>query len=161
MATRCPNCDQPLRDGAKFCTSCGYRLAVPKPTPAFPITPPPIDSSQEPKSKPQPEPKAQQAIPLAEIKDEPGAGRVTCPHCGKPNRLGVKFCRYCGGSITKVAEAPQRSRARIITLGFLVLVILMVCVSLVGIAWGLGIDQWLFPTATPNSGVNTLPSFWI
>jgi hypothetical protein len=80
---------------------------------------------------------------------------VTCLNCGKTNRQGVKFCRFCGASLV---EAPAvKSRARLVTVAFLVLVILMVCVSLVGIGWGLGVDQWLFPTATPIPGGSLLP----
>ena len=26
MAKNCPNCDKPLREGAKFCTACGHVL---------------------------------------------------------------------------------------------------------------------------------------
>jgi len=151
MAKLCPNCDKPLRDGSKFCTSCGHRLVVAKPTPAFPVTPPPLEPSQAP----------QQAQKLKDRKAAAGAGDVTCPNCGKPNRQGVKFCRYCGGDMAAASAGSQRNRARIVTISFLVLVILMVCVSLVGIGWGLGVDQFLFPTATPTPGANVLHFIWI
>ena len=101
-------------------------------------------------------PKLQQAQRLVEPTDATDTGMSSCPSCGKENRLGVKFCRYCGAAIESIPAAPQRSRARIVTVSFLVLVILMVCISLIGISWGLGVDLWLFPTATPTSGINFL-----
>ena len=140
MPTRCPNCDAPLREGAKFCSSCGYQLekvepAVSKGTPA----PAPAATSTPKAQRPQ--------------NDQVGTARedtstISCPHCGKLNRIGVKFCRFCGGTITRTKEKKPRSRARIVTIVFLVLVILMICISLIGIAWGLGIDRWLFPDAS-------------
>ena len=147
MANQCPNCDQPLRSGAKFCTSCGHRLEEAKPTPPAPAAP-------------SPHPKPQQAQRLSERSDGTEEGKVPCPKCGKSNRKGVKFCRYCGGSMALAPVESQRNRARVVTVSFFVLVILMVCISLVGIGWGLGVDQWLFPTATPSAGGSLLP-YWV
>lgn len=37
--TRCPNCGSAIRIGAKFCTSCGFRLTVDEPVMASPVAP--------------------------------------------------------------------------------------------------------------------------
>jgi len=37
--TRCPNCGSAIRIGAKFCTSCGFRLTVDEPVTASPVAP--------------------------------------------------------------------------------------------------------------------------
>jgi hypothetical protein len=137
MTKPCPKCDQPLREGAKFCTSCGHRLGVEK------AAPPP---EAAPSAAPAPQPAAVQQAQKLSDRQTAQAGDVTCPKCGKANRTGVKFCRFCGGNLAEaqVVEVPRRSRARSVTVAFLVLVILTICVSLVGIGWGLGVDVLLF-----------------
>lgn len=147
MAKNCPNCDKPLREGAKFCTACGHVLQKQE-------APPPVAAAPPPQA-PVPTPPA--ASPAGTF----------CRHCGKGNRPGVKFCATCGKPMAAPQQTPppsltpaqrlpldtppQRSRARLLTLSFLVLVILMVCVSIVGIGWGIGVDVLLFPTATPGA----------
>jgi hypothetical protein len=42
MVDKCPNCGQPIRPGAKFCTSCGFRL------PERPVEPEPSPLSRSP-----------------------------------------------------------------------------------------------------------------
>jgi Meckel syndrome type 1 protein len=155
MAKICPNCDKPLRDGAKFCTACGHVLQKPEMSPLAAETPPSVLKQDAPPPKPAPTPPA--ASPAGTF----------CRHCGKGNRPGVKFCATCGKPISAPQPAPPplatpaqrlpidappvRSRARLLTVSFLVLVILMVCVSIVGIGWGFGVDVLLFPTATPGA----------
>jgi uncharacterized membrane protein YvbJ len=162
MADFCPNCDQPLREGAKFCTSCGHLIQKPEPA-AKPST---LEEMSQPTKEPSPQ-QVQTAVASG------GQGGHFCPHCGKPNRREARFCRNCGETIPgdqaqlpappPVAEVPPRSRARLVTVGFLVFVILMVCVSVIGIGWGLGVDLWLFPTATPtpSGGLNFVASILI
>ena len=151
MPTSCPNCDGPIREGAKFCSSCGYQVEKDEPT-SPKVTPSP---GAAPTSTPQP----QRSEQGQREKAREETAMITCPHCGKPNRTGVKFCRFCGGVITGTKAKKPRSRARIVTIVFLVLVILIICISLIGIAWGLGIDRWLFP----NAGLNPYPDLiaWI
>jgi len=145
MPTSCPNCDGPLREGAKFCSSCGYQVEVDEPI-APKVTP---SAAAAPTSTPQPQ-QSGQGQPEKARED---TAMISCPHCGKPNRTGVKFCRFCGGSMSESKTKKPRNRARIVTIVFLILVILMVCVSLIGIAWGLGVDRWLFPGAALVPGL--------
>jgi uncharacterized Zn finger protein (UPF0148 family) len=97
-STSCPNCGKPLRPGARFCGSCGHVLSAP--LPAQKPASPPLSPSVE-----QPAPTAQAAGAAVE-----GGDWKACPHCGKPLRVGAKFCNNCGKSITPsgpIAEAPQ------------------------------------------------------
>lgn len=153
MPTRCPNCDTPLRDGAKFCSSCGHQLEAVETTPQNVST----QSTAAPSHSPQPERSQQEQGETT--RDE--RATIACPHCGKPNRIGGKFCRFCGGLMTGTKEKKPRSRARVITIVFLVLLILMVCISLLGIAWGLGIDRWLFPETALTPWLGHGPIYWV
>jgi hypothetical protein len=131
MADRCPKCEKPIRPGAKFCTFCGHVIQAGPATPTPAATPPP---GSPPES----------GRPAA---GKPAESGFFCQHCGAPNRPGAKFCTSCGKS--PLIEPPS-SGSRLKTCGFLVLVVLVILVSLVGIAWGFELDKVLFPTPTPE-----------
>jgi hypothetical protein len=92
MAMRqCPNCKNPVKPNAKFCAKCGRALGA--------ATPP---------------------------KDLSGFGNLTglgrapfapvgshCPHCGKPNRVGAKFCAHCRQPLAAPLQAVAPPRAEI------------------------------------------------
>ncbi len=81
MATiSCPTCGKPLRPGARFCGSCGATIPPAEDTPIHN--------------------EAEQAAP--DNASSPGVQAQTfaCPYCGKPARVGAKFCNYCGKEIT-------------------------------------------------------------
>ena len=163
MAKRCPNCDQPLREGARFCSACGFRLEIVDLPPSLnappPLSPPPDASPPiEPKTPAAASPKRQPQIAKRLKGDDPqeDSDSIFCTHCGKPNRKGVRFCRFCGNELSKSSVETPRNRSRILTVSFLILVILMVCVSLVGIAWGLGIDEWLFSESAPTPEIGEI-----
>ena len=157
MATRCPNCNQTLREGARFCSACGFHLEKVDLPPSL-NGPPPLAqrpdalSPAAPKTPAAASPEDQPQIARRLKGDDPqeDSEQIFCSVCGKPNRKGVGFCRFCGNELSKKSGRTPRNRSRILTVTFLILVILMVCVSLVGIAWGLGIDEWLFSEATPT-----------
>jgi hypothetical protein len=161
MPNTCPNCQRPVRTGAKFCGFCGTRLT---PVNASPGTPPSTAGS---------------AVPDA------GPSGGYCPYCHSPLRLGVKFCSSCGKPLPGPASAqpptpappaspPQtpataqkptrerpkrkRSKGRLIIYLLLILVLcLVIIVPLIVIAWpsiSPYLDRFLPPgnvTATPTS----------
>ena len=53
------------------------------------------------------------------------------------------------------AAAPKRGRSRVVTIGFLVGVVTIVCVSLFGIAWGFGWLEGIFPSDTTPTAEDT------
>jgi len=147
MANNCPKCGKSIRPGGKFCGACGFKIVTA--TPAPPPTPPP--ATPPPGAVPTPTP-AHQHPPT------PAPEGYACPHCGKPVRQGVKFCASCGKTISTITPPPLsppeiKTKPRIKTIGFLVGVILLICVSLVVIAWGVGLTDLVvdvFPTSTPD-----------
>jgi ribosomal protein L40E len=143
MADRCPKCEKPIRPGAKFCTFCGHVIQDGTGAPAPAATPPPGRTPPPPPGPGRP----QAGKPVAE---KPAEGNVFCQHCGAANRPGAKFCTSCGKSPT--IELPSRG-SRLRTCGFLVLVVLVILVSLVGIAWGFEVDKLLFSTPTPTPDI--------
>lgn len=150
MASQCPNCGKPVRSGAKFCGFCGHVLS--KADPGM-VAPDAI-------------PQAGQTPPRQTPGSNAALGGNPCPHCGKNNRPGVKFCASCGKQLAPVVQpaapppspsipetAPLRKRPRYITVLFLVGVLVIVCASLAGIAYGFGWVDRFFPTDTPTATV--------
>lgn len=150
MASFCPKCGNEIRSGGKFCGACGYKIksslqaqkkqslkgkAVVFGSPG-PSTPDPnLKTGTEP--------------------EEPQIEEILCPNCSKPNQKSVKYCGHCGVSLKdlpKDTQPEQKSiqrKPRIMVIGFLLGVIVLICISLIGIAWGFGLIDFLFPTVTP------------
>jgi hypothetical protein len=74
-----------VRPAAKFCAKCGRALGAPAPSGAAVM-------------------RAQPAPPAG----------IACPHCGKPNRIGAKFCAHCRQplGVSLQATAPPRAEVR-------------------------------------------------
>jgi predicted amidophosphoribosyltransferase len=161
MANNCPKCGNPIRPSGKFCGSCGFNIVSATPTPP----PAPQSATPPPAAVPTPTP-----YPAHLHTPAPAPAGIVCPHCGKPTRLGVKFCASCGKTIASTPPPPPFTPApmtqsditrkpRIVTIGFLVGVILLICVSIVVIAWGVGVTDLvldMFPTPTPDTPTGLL-----
>ena len=163
MPNTCPNCQRPVRTGAKFCGFCGTRLT---PVNASPGTPP---------------------TPAGSAAPDAGPSGGYCPYCHSPLRLGVKFCSSCGKPLPGPASAqpptpappappPQtpaaeqktsrerpkrkRSKGRLIIYLLLILVLcLVISVPLAVFAWPYAspyLEKFLplgFATATSTSTI--------
>ena len=107
----CKNCGTELKDGVKFCPSCGSKVVIPEPqAPAAaadkcpgcgnPVNPGqkfcPVCGTKivQPQENPIP-------APAEEKKEEPQ--ELVCS-CGTKLKSGAKFCPVCGN---KVGEAPK------------------------------------------------------
>jgi predicted amidophosphoribosyltransferase len=150
MASFCPKCGTEIRPEGKFCGACGYKIKgrfqgekkqPPKGDAALSASPKPSTADQYSKT--------------GTGQEHPRIEEILCPNCNQPNQEGVKYCGHCGvplkGSpkdLPPVQSAVQR-KPRIIIIGFLLGVIVLICISLIGIAWGIGLIDFLFPTITP------------
>jgi len=154
MANQCPNCGKSIRPGAKFCGFCGHVIGQAK--------------SDAPQAAPKPAAGAPPEVMQSAATQVKGAASL-CPHCGKPNRPGVKFCASCGKQLAASAPPPApspqtpppaptsgRKRSRLVTIGFLVGVLMIVCISLFGIAWGFGWLEKIFPSDTTPTAEDTI-----
>jgi len=148
MAAFCPKCGKEIRGGGKFCGSCGHRLTSHSQQPESPPIPDEVQETPEPSAEITPHP--QDEIPPA-----PAKGEINCPYCAQPIREGVQFCAHCGKKLEELPDEPSggkpeiNRKPRIIVIGFLLVVILLICISLIGIAWGLGWTDLILSTATP------------
>ena len=86
----CPNCGQPNRPGARFCSRC--RAALPFSPPDHAVVPPSA-------SQPAPRQAAQ-------------ATKKVCPECSTANRMDAGFCKTCGHTFSP-APPPARSRGKL------------------------------------------------
>ena len=148
MAAFCPKCGNETRSGGKFCGSCGHRLTNHSPQPE---THPNPDTDQgAPKPSANITPQRQDEPPPS-----PAQGEINCPYCEQPIREGVQFCAHCGKKLEGLPDEPSAQQSEIkrkprgIVIGFLLGVILLMCISLIGIAWGFGWTDLIFTTATP------------
>ena len=122
METRCPNCQNPTPEGAKFCTKCGQAIDLPQPKPSpkkkINATTSTSEEMRCPNCQnPTPEgakfcTKCGQAIDLPQPKPSPKkkinattstSEEMRCPNCQNPTREGEKFCTKCGQAI----DLPQ------------------------------------------------------
>ena len=147
MAAFCPKCGKEIRTGGKFCGSCGHKLT--SHTPGSETTKPQDESLEALETSAEDKPEPQDEIPSTAAN-----GEINCPYCDQPIREGVQFCAHCG---KKLEATPNSSpvgkpgidrKPRIIVLGFLLGVILLMCISVIGIAWGFGWTDFIFSTVT-------------
>ena len=101
----CQECGHPNRSGVRFCRHCGYQLFSEE-----------ADLSQSKESEAMPDRDTgskQEAAPPEAIQENQDQLQVeqVCPECGHTNRLGVRFCRHCGGQLveTEVIEVTKQS----------------------------------------------------
>ena len=68
MANFCPNCGNPIREGAAFCANCGTKLAAPvaAPVEAAPVEPAPVAAPVEPAPVAEPVVEAAPVAPVVE-----------------------------------------------------------------------------------------------
>ena len=146
MVNVCPNCGKPIRASTKFCGFCGFvishdDLGIPKPQHI-------MQAGRKP--------------PRLQPKSDLSHEGKPCTHCGKRNRVGVKFCTSCGNQISQVTapltpptsvRKPPRKRSRITTLSFLIGGFIIICGALLVIAYGLGYFENVFPTEIPISTI--------
>ena len=160
MAAFCPKCGKEIRPEGKFCGSCGHKLTSPGQPPEAVSTPSASQGVQEQVDiDPDPTPTPLPAIILdTNILGRPTSsppGENTCPHCSVPNKEGVTFCAHCGKSISVPTAAPPaeepeiKRKPRFVVAAFYLGVILLIIISLVGIAWGFRLTDFFTPTATP------------
>ncbi len=84
----CLQCGSSIRAGARYCAICGSQVvAVQVTQPSAP------DVAPEP---PETEPESSDAAVIV---------RVICSRCGKPLRVGARFCSTCGHPV-KLVESP-------------------------------------------------------
>lgn len=158
MGNKCPKCGKSVRDGAKFCGFCGHVLQKADSKMGKPEDL--ISSGRSPSRPPQ--------------ASGGSSGGNPCPHCGKPNRPGVKFCASCGKQLPPTPtplspppapptndKKPKRKRPRIVTVGFLVAILVIVCASLFGIAYGFGWLDMFFPTEPPTEAAVSVLEFTV
>jgi tetratricopeptide (TPR) repeat protein len=79
----CPNCNEDIPEGKKFCGHCGQRLTIVEPE----------DIAAEPASKVEVVPAAEN--PVAESQPDNAAPSLPCPVCGVQNPAGARFCNAC------------------------------------------------------------------
>jgi hypothetical protein len=90
----CPNCNSPVRPGAKFCGNCGQLM----PNPA------PFSRPEEAGLSESPQTAASQAGLGGDIQNG-----IPCQNCGQINHPGSKHCAYCGAPLEferKVINEP-------------------------------------------------------
>jgi hypothetical protein len=108
MAMRCPNCNNKVPEGKRFCGYCGYRL-VPLEPGTFDeeaptkLAPPRVEDAAPPPAEPaEAPPEILRAAPEG----------LPCPACGAQNRLGAQFCDRCGADLVEtVAKAVPEQRS--------------------------------------------------
>lgn len=103
----CPNCRQPLEDGASFCAMCGVAI----PTELFTAAPAPMDVRKKCVNG--------HVWTDANLFYCPECGRElfeesvpapkawACPHCGKDNVGDDLFCAFCGKNRNMPVAPPK------------------------------------------------------
>ncbi|MDO8056018.1 MAG: zinc ribbon domain-containing protein, partial [Candidatus Hermodarchaeota archaeon] len=125
--TKCANCGRLLRPGQKFCTGCGASVTSTTPTTltrtlgpsepcphcGFANNPPDsyycINCGQTLNST-SASPPPDEATPEAPLLSG-AATSLSCSACGRQAKPGSKFCIYCGGKLTAIADAPTETSA--------------------------------------------------
>ena len=121
MAQFCRECGAALREGAKFCPSCGSKVPQPTPSPAgrarfcrecgsplreeakfCPLCGTMIPREVRAEKSPFPASPASHVPPSGEKSPAPKAH--VCRNCGSPLREGSKFCLNCGSPVAIAAE---------------------------------------------------------
>jgi len=115
----CPNCNQEIPEGKKFCGHCGHKL-VPR-EPVIHSPEPEGFDEQAPtivdKSPIQPATDdIDESAPSIEPKSEvaPVVGQKACPSCGTQNPSGSRFCNACAADLTPEESPPDTVDAPIL-----------------------------------------------
>ena len=93
----CKNCGKELKEGAKFCPSCGSAVSAQNNAPGFEKTG---------------AGKIQSGLDAVKTsrQDSLNPSQAFCKNCGAPLKEGAKFCPKCGSLIDEIARRPRSRR---------------------------------------------------
>ncbi len=115
MANFCPNCGNPIREGAAFCANCGTKLAAPvaAPVEAAPVEPAPVAAPVEPAPVAEPVVEAAPVAPVVEpapvaapVEAAPVAAPVSAPAEAAPVAPVAEPVPVAAPVTAAVAPAP-------------------------------------------------------
>jgi hypothetical protein len=96
-----------LRRGRRPKSQLPQRPA-PQMPPSYPATPPPVQPNPQGPAPQGPAPRVPTSPIVGAQPQSPSPVVAPCPHCGKPVRVGAKFCAACGKSIAGQPLAPAQ-----------------------------------------------------